>query len=159
MTFKLSIYCALIAFTPTTHYAMSQIICTDPTNQKDVGYIFYRHLYDTTWEINDLHVDRDYRKKGIGTWLVYNCYQTIKEFQPDCSKIRVNLMPTDPYGPNLSELLTFFKRTLAKTNPLSIWRIKAYHEAKNIYLNTISIDICVWSEQSLSSSINKISLY
>ena len=67
--------------------------------------------------------------------------QSIKELEPNCLIIQVTLMPTDPLGPDLDGLLTFYKKMLQRIDPKASSCSMPFKDPKNKYLATASMNI------------------
>lgn len=98
---------------------------------KIIGSIDYQLTAPGCWKIKEVFVAKEFRNHGLGSLLIAHCMQhiLINRFE----KIEFDVMPIDPQGPTLEELVQIYVKLFKKLSPSSLYT-----------LNTIADEECPW---------------
>lgn len=83
----------------------------------NIGYIKYHQKSYQLWKISLLSVISAYRKCGVGTNLLSNCFAHIVSMGG--KKIVLDIMPLEPQCVDFEQLLNFYSKNFTKLAPLA----------------------------------------
>lgn len=113
-------------------------------NDKMIGSISYEQMQPLHWKIKEIFVTADQRKIGLGTNLITQCMQHIALF--GFEKIELDVMPIDPTGPTLEDLIAFYIKIFKKLAPAPFYSLHLVSDEECPWLATIKMIITKNSE-------------
>lgn len=137
-----STQCDITASHTIEHDNQYTINLTD--NDTIISSISYEQVHPLHWKIKEVFVTASQRKIGLGTHLITQCIQHIALF--GFEKIELDVMPIDPKGPSLEELIAFYIKIFKKLAPAPFYSLHLVSDEECPWLATIKMVITKNSE-------------
>lgn len=106
---------------------------------KKTGYIQYEKTGNQSWKIHEVYTAAEYRNKGLGTMLISHCITHIT--QNGCEKLEFDVMPIDPNGPTVEQLVAFYTKIFQKFVAEPFYRLTAMPDEECPWLAFVKMSI------------------